>query len=234
MARHVLGGPVDAGRASYQVELTLCESCQKGWQYAHGEAVDVTDEMASMARCDAQHLAAPHADQAHPVTHVGNEPKRRTRAKQDVPPALRREVTRRDRRCCVVPGCRHRTFLDLHHILTREEGGAHDAGNLITLCGAHHRAVHHGELRIEGRVSTGIRYFHADGTDYGDVSSIAGPIADAQTKTFQALRQLGFAEREAKQALSEVLADPDRPTTVESILRAALQRLAAAAFQRAS
>jgi hypothetical protein len=26
MARHVLGGPVDAGRASYQVAITVCES----------------------------------------------------------------------------------------------------------------------------------------------------------------------------------------------------------------
>jgi hypothetical protein len=60
------------------------------------------------------------------------------RAKQGIPPALRRKVLRRDHRQCAVPGCRHCTFLDLHHIETREAGGQHEADNLITLCGAHH------------------------------------------------------------------------------------------------
>jgi hypothetical protein len=32
MARHVLGGPSDEGRASYQVELTVCAECQRGKQ----------------------------------------------------------------------------------------------------------------------------------------------------------------------------------------------------------
>jgi Holliday junction resolvasome RuvABC DNA-binding subunit len=94
--------------------------------------------------------------------------------------------------------------------------------------------VHHGELRVEGRVSTGLRYFHADGTDYGFVASIAGSVADAHARAFQALRQLGFMEREARGALAEVLADAEPPTNVEIILRAALQRLAARALQRAS
>jgi hypothetical protein len=29
--------------------------------------------------------------------------------------------------------------------------------------GAHHRALHRGALRIEGRVTTGLRFFRADG-----------------------------------------------------------------------
>src|SRR5690606_19892651 len=29
LARHVLGGPVDDGRASYQVALDVCENCQR-------------------------------------------------------------------------------------------------------------------------------------------------------------------------------------------------------------
>lgn len=31
------------------------------------------------------------------------------------------------------------------------------------------RAMHDGELRVEGRVSTGLRFSHADGTEYGAV-----------------------------------------------------------------
>ncbi|HXK16931.1 MAG TPA: hypothetical protein VNG33_03985, partial [Polyangiaceae bacterium] len=37
MARQVLGGPVDAGRASYQVAMTVCESCQRATQTGRGE-----------------------------------------------------------------------------------------------------------------------------------------------------------------------------------------------------
>lgn len=32
MARQVLGGPADEGRASYQVAMTVCEQCRGAWQ----------------------------------------------------------------------------------------------------------------------------------------------------------------------------------------------------------
>jgi len=222
MARHVLGGPVDDGRASYQLELTVCEECGRARQRGQGELVDVEAEVSEMARCDAQHLPTP-----------GKESKA-ARAKQNVPPALRREVLRRDGRQCGVPGCRHSTFLDLHHIRPREQGGLHEADNLITLCGAHHGAMHRGELRIEGRVSEGLRFTHADGTEYGRVMSVTAAVVDVQTKVFQALRQLGFGEREAQRALAETLGDTRKGTDVETTLRAALHRLAAGAFRGAS
>jgi hypothetical protein len=225
MARHVLGGPVDDGRASYQVELSVCEECQRTRQQGQGELVEVQAEVAEMARCDAQVLGA---------SHVGAESRRPARAKQDIAPALRREVLRRDRRRCAVPGCRHSTFLDLHHILAREQGGQHEADNLITLCGAHHGAMHRGELRVQGRVSVGLCFTHADGTEYGRVRNVAATVIDAQTQAFRALRQLGFGEREAQGALSEVLAEVGNEASVEATLRAALRRLAAGALQRAS
>ena len=34
-----------------------------------------------------------------------------------------RAVLLRDRHCCQVPGCRHVTFVDLHHVRAREDGG---------------------------------------------------------------------------------------------------------------
>jgi hypothetical protein len=94
-----------------------------------------------------------------PVAHVGDAggdraPTRRaTRARQDIPPALRRAVLRRDERRCRVAGCRNATFLDLHHIRPRSEGGSHSADNLVTLCASHHRALHRGELRSAGDAS---------------------------------------------------------------------------------
>jgi 5-methylcytosine-specific restriction endonuclease McrA len=35
-----------------------------------------------------------------------------------------------------VPGCRHATFVDVHHLRPRAEGGANTIENLVTLCGA--------------------------------------------------------------------------------------------------
>src|SRR5438477_751756 len=41
MARHVLDGPSDDGRASYQVVLSVCPDCGRGGQQAGGELVPV-------------------------------------------------------------------------------------------------------------------------------------------------------------------------------------------------
>jgi hypothetical protein len=224
MARHVLGGPVDEGRANYQIELSVCEDCRRARQQGAGELVEVAVPVAEMAQCDAQRLSP----------HVGGETKARTRAAQDIPPAVRREVLRRDRRRCQVPGCRHHTFLDLHHVHAREEGGEHQPDNLVTLCGAHHRAAHEGELVIEGQVTTGVRFKHADGSDYGAVMDVTASAVDAQTKAFQALRQLGFTERDARRALSDTLEQVGSGADTETCLRAALEVLTSGAFRRAS
>jgi hypothetical protein len=64
MARLVLGGPADDGRASYQVALDVCEDCQCARQIAHGEAIVVSPTLVAMASCDAQRL---------PRAHMGNE-----------------------------------------------------------------------------------------------------------------------------------------------------------------
>jgi hypothetical protein len=95
-----------------------------------------------------------------------------------------------------VPGCRHASFLDLHHLVLRSEGGTHDPDTLVTLCAAHHRAEHRGQLVIAGRVSTGLVFRHADGTPYGQ--DVDPRIAATRTKAFRALRWLGFGESEAR------------------------------------
>lgn len=225
MARQVLAGPLDEGRASYQIEVSICEECRQVRQQGGGERIEVSAEIADMARCDAQHV---------PTAHVGGAVEAHPRAKQDTPPALRRQVLRRDRRRCSVPGCQHHTFLDLHHICPRAAGGGHEADNLITLCGAHHRAAHRGELCVEGRVDTGLSFKHADGSDYGAAAAVAAPTADAQAKAFRALRHLGFNEREVRQALSKVCESVGEESGVELRLRAALEQLTAQAFRRAS
>jgi hypothetical protein len=129
MARAVLEGPRDEGRASYQIGLTICERCQRGTQDGAGESTPVGAEVVEMASCDAQHLGRlPAVDGRTQVDAKA------ARAVQDVRPALRRLVHRRDHGRCVVPGCRHVAWLDVHHLQAREEGGGHEPENLITLC----------------------------------------------------------------------------------------------------
>lgn len=232
MARHALGGPSDKGRASYQVELTICEECQRG-QQGRGEPVNVSADVVEMAGCDGQRLRDAHvgASVSNDVT-AATTGVRRPRATQDVPPALRRAVLRRDQHRCQAPGCRHVTFVDVHHIETREDGGAHEADNLVTLCSAHHRASHRGELVVWGRVSKGLNFLHADGTGYGGV--VSATVASVQASAFQALRRLGFGEGETRRALTEALTHVGHEPNVERVLRSALQQLSAPKISRAS
>ena len=140
LARHVLGGPRDDGRASYQVVLRVCPECGSGAQLGDGQLVPVSSEIVEMARCDAQELAevaasvasedpgsstggmaalraSPAANDvtARAAAHVGQAA---PRAKQKIPPATRRAVLQRDEHRCRVPGCKNTSFLDLHHVRT--------------------------------------------------------------------------------------------------------------------
>jgi HNH endonuclease len=210
MARAALQGPDDEGRSSYQVSLSVCPECGRGAQVAAGELVPVSPEITDMATCDAQQLPRdPHVGATHdtrvdatPDAHVGANAPHPARAKQTIPPARRREAMQRDRGCCRVPGCRNATFVDVHHITPRGEGGDHDVANLIVLCAAHHRAVHRGELVIEGSNADSLHFRHADGSRYG---GLASPTQiDVQTKVFKALCNLGFREGQVRRVLDGV------------------------------
>jgi 5-methylcytosine-specific restriction endonuclease McrA len=235
MARHVLGGPVDDGRASYQVELSVCQHCQRAQQLGSGELVDVSIEVVAMAHCDGQNIGGAHVgvktSEAATTDQVTGPP-RAARATQAVPPARRRAVLRRDQHRCQVPGCRHSVFVDVHHIRTREDGGGHDLDNLVTLCGAHHRASHSGELTVQGSVSSGLSFRHADGTDYG--GAVAAADAGVQAAAFRALRGLGFGERETRGALVHLAARVGTDAPLEAVVRSALQLLSAGALAQAS
>jgi 5-methylcytosine-specific restriction protein A len=73
-----------------------------------------------------------------------------------VPPALRRAVILRDRRCRF-PGCdRPPAWCDVHHIVPWSHGGPTSLANLGLLCRRHHRLVHppngFGTRVIEGEI----------------------------------------------------------------------------------
>ncbi|HEX5099046.1 MAG TPA: HNH endonuclease [Polyangiaceae bacterium] len=212
LCREALEGPKDAGRASYQIAVTVCESCRRATQQGRGELVEVGPEVVEMAECDGQRIG-----DADARAHVCAAP---VRATQSIPPAIRRAVSRRDGGKCRVPGCRHAVFTDAHHIELRSEDGKHELENLITLCAAHHRAVHAGTLLITGSASSP-SFAHADGTPYG--GAVGSAVADARAKAFQALTAMGFREGEAKRALARI---PTSVSPLEQVIRQALRELA--------
>jgi hypothetical protein len=209
MSRHILAGPSDAGRASYQISLTVCEACGSGHMHGKGELVTVSPAIVDAATCDAQIL--PQA-----VTESGAI----DRATQTIPPAIRREVHARHHGRCAVPGCRLSTFLDCHHINLRSEGGTHDPETMILLCGVHHAAQHDGRLQIDGRYPTGFTFRHADGSFYGSPPSPTD--VENHTLAFQALRSLGLKESEARRALALASATPHVGANLEALIKTAL------------
>jgi hypothetical protein len=68
MARAVLGGPRDEGRASYQVVFNVCPACASGQQQANGGLVPVDPDVIRMAHCDCQYIA-PSVEQSPPAAH---------------------------------------------------------------------------------------------------------------------------------------------------------------------
>jgi CBS-domain-containing membrane protein len=125
----------------------------------------------------------------------------------------------------VVPGCHHAVFVDVHHLTLRSEGGGHDPNSLVVLCAAHHRALHRGSLILEGDVTRGLVFRHADGSLYGGAVSAGSAIA--QTRAFAALRRLGFRESDVRCALDRLRTQVGLDQNdCEQILRAALRLLA--------
>jgi hypothetical protein len=126
-----------SGRAKFQIALSVCPRCDRGWQEGAGARVPVDHAMVERARCDAQHLGSLDGD--------GPE-----RAHQDIPPSVVRFVWRRDHGRCQTPGCRSARGIELHHIVHREDGGSHDPKNITLRCSACHIAHHRGLLDITG------------------------------------------------------------------------------------
>ena len=186
------------------------------------------------------HVSAPNTSAPRPASTRGHRHAPvGERAVQDIPPALRRAVLERDQHRCRVPGCRNATFVDVHHIEYRSDGGRHEANNLVTVCSAHHHALHRGKLRSQGDAAS-FRVLHADGRPYGHgpapVQAGSAPVQagvavqagglETHAKVSSGLRQLGFREAEVRAAMAELRQRQELATaTPEQWLRAALQRL---------
>jgi hypothetical protein len=189
--------------------LTICGRCERATQDAGGQMLDVAPSVPARALCDAEHIG--HLDA--PAERVRSE----------IPPKTRREVTRRDHGRCRVPGCGGSKWLEIHHIIPRSQGGAHDAWNLLLLCGPHHRAHHEGKLLIRGRAPDQLVFEHCDGTRYG-----ASADHDVFAQVRSALTNAGYKRLAADRAISIVSARLGTRVEIEAALRAALVECAAA------
>src|SRR5262249_41489532 len=102
------------------------------------------------------------------------------RKKRLVTPALRRLVNERDAGMCTFPGCTNRRWLDGHHIVHWEDGGATNQDNLLLLCSRHHRVHHSGAINITGPAERP-EFTTEDGrliADAPDMRAVAAPPDD--------------------------------------------------------
>lgn len=149
-----------AGRAKFQIAVTVCRRCGRGTQEGAGVQVPIDDAAVDRAMCDAQHIGS--IDGEAPA-----------RAHQDIPPSIARLVWRRDGNRCRVPGCRSARGLELHHLVRRADGGGHEASNIVLICSACHAAHHRGALTILGTAAhLEVRRSEQD---------MSGPVRDRET-----------------------------------------------------
>jgi len=111
-------------RSSIQIVVRRCPACDKAAVVtSHGEKPLARAQMEQVA-CDA----------------VVREANGRNRA--TVAPSVRAAVLARDRYRCT--SCGATRFLEVHHVVPRQDGGSNRAGNLTTLCSRCHRFLHEG------------------------------------------------------------------------------------------
>ena len=208
------GGERDAGTPNFQIALSVGPDGRARMR-AGGEQVEVDATTLEMARCDATMIG------------VVDGPGVAERASQTIPPRIRRQVIARHGGVCAVPGCTN-TICDLHHAKGRADGGTHHPDNLCPLCFPHHRAAHRGALLVVGRFSEGLRFLHADGRPYGAPATDLG-ARRVLAEAFEALKGMGWKEREAKTLVDALRCDVDgaSPTPdLEEVVREALRRAA--------
>lgn len=111
-------------RSSYQVVVQQCPDCGSGRVATNRGDRKLTPQELRAILCDAHRRV----------------PGKRNRA--SVPGRLRRAVLERDRFRCRSAGCGGTSFLAVHHLVPREQGGGNTPENLITLCSPCHRALH--------------------------------------------------------------------------------------------
>ena len=150
IAEHYLAsGPVLRNRRAgqrYEVVLTidrneLAERAAAGGARYHVEPDWGVDEE------DARHIAC-DADLTEFIEGVESNQLNYERRRRIVPAPLLRALKLRDHNRCRFPGCPHQRYVEAHHVQHWIDGGETRLENLVLLCSAHHRLLHHGAFHI--------------------------------------------------------------------------------------
>jgi 5-methylcytosine-specific restriction endonuclease McrA len=133
------GSPAEHYQVVVHVDASVLADPEQPGQSVVEDGARVSAETSQRLGCDASRVVMEH-DADGRICDVGA--KTRT-----IPPALRRALLYRDRRCRF-PGC-HGRFCQAHHIRHWAHGGPTTLSNLVLLCRRHHRAVHEEGYQVQ-------------------------------------------------------------------------------------
>jgi Domain of unknown function (DUF222)/HNH endonuclease len=139
--------PSQGGEKPHLLVTASLEALREQLQAALLDGIGVLD--AASARriaCDCKLIPAVLGSESEPLD-IG-------RISYTVPIAIRRALVLRDGGCAF-PGCdRPHQWCHAHHVRHWADGGPTELGNLVLLCGRHHRLIHHSAWRcgiVNGR-----------------------------------------------------------------------------------
>lgn len=222
----------DAALTPARVVIHLAADGKSAWLETRDGQVPVSKETVEEALCNAE------------LSDVTGDP---TRLSRTVPPMIARHVHDRDHGRCRAPRCKNRGFLHLHHEPGWKATG-HDPDCMLLLCTTHHRMRHLGFLTIQGRHSTGFRFFLSDGTELTAPATVTSPPPPPPPTTSPttsptcgvtagavdlqlakaALKQLGVPAREADRLLTSARAELEasgEACSVETLVQGAVRQL---------
>ena len=166
MAEHCLASRAGAWKRRragqrYEVMLTIDRNELAGQQAAGGARYHVEPDW-GIDEEDARHIAC-DADLTEFIQRAlsrgarGGSPRRKDvrgnllnyeRRRRIVPARLLRALKLRDHNRCRFPGCSHQRYVEAHHVQHWIDGGETRLENLVLLCSAHHRLLHHGAFHV--------------------------------------------------------------------------------------
>lgn len=231
-----------APRPAHQILVRACDSCSRAHQEGRGRLVELTHAERELVECDAEIVR--EAD----IIAASNLGTRRPLPTLTIPKKTRDVVWIRDGGRCRVPGCRATRHLAFHHLEHRAHGGDHSASNLILLCDGHHKALHDGLLIItgtapdrlvftrngkqlvdarspqEGEAARGLHAVRKHALPPGNATGSKNCFADVVKfeEAKQALMQLGFKPRAAREALDAAYAHVGMDASVIALVEQAL------------
>ena len=150
MAGHYLAsGPCHRERRAgrrYEVVLTIGRNELAGRPAAGGARYHVDPDW-GIDEEDARQVAC-DADLTEFIQDARGNVLNYERRRRIVPAPLLRALKLRDHNRCRFPGCPHQRYVEAHHVRHWIDGGGTRLENLVLLCSAHHRLLHHSAFHI--------------------------------------------------------------------------------------